>query len=156
MKDERLPHTRKPLHRQRLWVAEGEALEPRRRAQPQGCGGQSGEIPTQRSGADQHSPAGEACLLTRRGGRGLGAEARASVRSQGEDWGWRREHSLKGATAPQLAGRESGKKSGAAKEARDFFLPLCFLVHKGRGLRVPRKGTPETGASRGYQRGPQR
>ena len=30
------------------------------------------------------------------GRAGLGAEARASVRSQGEDWGWRREHSLKG------------------------------------------------------------
>ena len=30
------------------------------------------------------------------GRSGLGAEARASVRSQGEDWGWRREHSLKG------------------------------------------------------------
>ena len=27
---------------------------------------------------------------------GLGAEAPASVGSQGEDWGWRREHSLKG------------------------------------------------------------
>ena len=26
----------------------------------------------------------------------LGAEARALVGSQGEDWGWRREHSLKG------------------------------------------------------------
>ena len=92
----------------------GEASEPRRRAQPQGCGGQSGEIPAQRIGADQHSPAREACLLTRWGGRGLGAEARASVGSQGEDWGWRREHSLKGASVPRLAGRESGKKSGAA------------------------------------------
>ena len=30
------------------------------------------------------------------GWAGLGAEARASVGSQGEDWGWRREHSLKG------------------------------------------------------------
>ena len=31
------------------------------------------------------------------GRAGLGAEARASeVGSQGEDWGWRREHSLKG------------------------------------------------------------
>ena len=41
---------------------------------------------------------------------GAGAEARASeVRSQGEDWGWLREHSLKGASAPRLAGRESGK-----------------------------------------------
>ena len=45
---------------------------------------------------------------------GLGAEARASVGSQGEDWGWRHEHSLKRASATQLAGRESGKKSGAA------------------------------------------
>ena len=90
-------------------------MEPLRRAQPQGCGGQSGEIPTQRIGAEQHSPAREACLLTRRGGWGLGAEARASeVRSQGEDCGWLLEHSLKGAIAPQLAGRESGKKSGTA------------------------------------------
>ena len=39
-------------------------MEPRRRAQQQGCGGQSGEILAQRIGADQHSPAGEASLLT--------------------------------------------------------------------------------------------
>ena len=143
MKEERFPHTRKPLPGRRLWVAEGEASEPRRRAQPQGCGGQSGEIPTQRISADQHSPAREACLLTRRGGRGLGAEARASVGSRGEDWGWRRKHSLKGASTPQLAGRESGKKSGPAEEARDFFLPLCFLVHEERGLRALLKGAPE-------------
>ena len=78
-----------------------------------GCRGKSGEIPAQRVSADQHSPAREACLLTRRGGWGLGAEAWASeVRSQGEDWGWLHEHSLKGAGAPQLAGRESGKKFG--------------------------------------------
>ena len=45
----------------------------------------------------------------------LGGEAQASeVGSQGEDWGWLREHSLKGARAPQLAGRESGEKSGHA------------------------------------------
>ena len=135
----------------------GEALEPWRRAQQQGCGGQSGEIPAQRTGAHQHSPAREACLLTRWGGWGLGAEARASeVRSQGEDWGWLREHSLKGASAPQLAGRDSGKKSEAAEEARDFFLSLCFLVREERGLRAPLKGAPETGVSHGYQRGPQR
>ena len=55
------------------------------------------------------------CLLTRQGGQELGAEASASdVRSQGEDWGWVREHSLKGASAPQLAGRESGEKAGTA------------------------------------------
>ena len=93
-----------------------EASQPWRRAQPQGCRGQSGEIPAQRIAADQHSPAREACLLTRRGGWGLGDEAWASeVGSQGEDWGWQREHILKGATAPQLAGRESGKNSGPTK-----------------------------------------
>ena len=132
-------------------------MEPRRRAQPQGCGGQSGEIPAWRIGTDQHSPAREACLLTRRGGRGLGAEARASeVGSQGEDWGWLHDHSLKGASAPQLAGRESGKKSAAAEEARDFFLPLLFLVREERGLRALLKGAPEMGASLDYHRGHQR
>ena len=79
MKEERFPHTRKPLCGQRLQVAEGEALEPRRRAQPQGCGGQSGEIPARRIGAEQHSPAREACLLTRRGRRGW--ELRLGLRS---------------------------------------------------------------------------
>ena len=90
-------------------------------------------------------------------GRGLGAEARASeVGSQGEDWGWLREHSLKEASASQLAGRESRKKSGATEEARDIFLPLCFLVCEERGLRAPLKGAPETGVSHGNQRRPQR
>ena len=95
MKEERFPHTRKPLRGRRLRVAEGGASEPRRRAQPQGCGGQSGEIPAQRISAKQHSsPRG---LSAHPPGRaGLGAEARASLGSQGEDWGWWREHSLKG------------------------------------------------------------
>ena len=79
MKEERFPHTRKPLRGRRLRVAEGEASEPRRRAQPQGCGGQSGEIPARRSGVEEHSPAREACLLTRRGGRGW--ELRLGLRS---------------------------------------------------------------------------
>ena len=35
--------------------------------------------------------------------------------------------------------------SGAAEEARDFFLPLCSLVLKERGLRALLKGAPETG-----------
>ena len=82
------------------------------------------------------------------------------VRSQGEDWGWWHEHSLKGASAPQLAGRASGKKSGPAGEAGDD----CFGVRAERGflLHVPTDGTaptkraPEMGASRGDQLGPQR
>ena len=56
---------------------------------------------------------------------------------------------MKGVSVPQLAQRESGKRSGTAEEARDFFLPLCFLVHKERGLRAPFKQAPETGASHG-------
>ena len=35
-------------------------------------------------------------------------------RPQGEDWDWLSEHSLKRASAPQLARRESGKISGTA------------------------------------------
>ena len=74
----------------------GGVSEPPRRAQQQGCGGQIGEILTQRIDAELHSPALEACLFTRQGRRGLGAEARASVILQGENCGWRCEHSLKG------------------------------------------------------------
>ena len=111
----------------------GGASEPRRRAQQQGCRGQSGEIPIQRITANQNSPGRNACLLTRQGRWGLRAEAWAfEVRSQGEDWGWLREHSLKVASAPQLAGRESRKKSGPAQEARDH----CFRVHR-RGDSFP-------------------
>ena len=87
MKEERYPHTRKPLRGWRLWVAEGGASEPRRRVQQQGCGGQSGEIPTQSRGADQRSPVQEACLLTCQGRRGLGAETRASSRIAGRGLG---------------------------------------------------------------------
>ena len=70
MKEERFPHTRSPFAGGDCGWQRGEASEPRRRAQPQGCGGQSGEIPARRISADQHSPARDACLLTRRGGRG--------------------------------------------------------------------------------------
>ena len=56
----------------------------------------------------------------------------------------------------RLDWRESGKNSAPAKEARDFFFPLCFLVHEERRLKAPLKGAPEMGASRGYQRGHQR
>ena len=102
--------------------------------QQQGRRGENGEIPAQRLGAEQRSPAQEAYLLTRRGRRELGAEAWASV----------------------LARRESGKKSAAAEEARDFFLPLCFVAREEKGFRAPPKRTPETGTSRGYQHGSKR
>ena len=79
MKEERFPHTRSPFAGGDCGGRRGEASEPRRRAQPQGCGGQSGEIPARRLVAEQHSPAREACLLSRRGGRGW--ELRLGLRS---------------------------------------------------------------------------
>ena len=80
------------------------------------------------------------------------------VRPQGEDWGWLHEDSLKGASAPQLARRESGEKSRTAGEARGH----CFRVHKERGFlflvptdgRALPKQAPEKGVSRGYHLGP--
>ena len=70
VKEGRFPHTRSPFVGRDCGWRRGEASEPRRRVQPQGCGGQSGEIPAQRLIAEQHSPAREACLLPRWGGRG--------------------------------------------------------------------------------------
>ena len=115
MKEERFPHTRKPLCGRRLWVVEGgsfgateESAATRvRRAKWRDSRTEDRCRPalTSPRGSSAHPP----------GRVGLGDEAPASVvRPQGEDWGWRREHSLKGASAPQLAGRESGRKSGTA------------------------------------------
>ena len=117
MKEERLPHTRKDLPGQRLqWVEVGsfgvteESTATRlwRAKRRDSCTGyQCHPALTSLRGLSAHPPG--------RAGRGLGAEAWASeVRSQGEDWGWLREHSLKVASAPQLAGRESGKRSRTA------------------------------------------
>ena len=100
-------------------------------------------------------------MLTCWGGWELGAEARASeVRPQGADWGWLSEHSLKGASAPQLAGIESGQKSGPAGEEGD----PCFGVHEKRGFipseptesRALPKQAPKIGVSPGYQLRPQK
>ena len=115
MKEERFPHTRKPLH----WWRWGEWQRGSFRAT-----GERAATGVQRAKwrdahtEDRYQPA----LTSLRGlsaylpeGWGLGAKAQASeVRPQGEDWGWLHEHSLKGASVPQLAGRESGKKSGTA------------------------------------------
>ena len=96
MKEERSPHTRKSLHGRRLRVAEGGSFGATEESAATGVRRAKRRDSRTEDWGDQHSPAQEACLLTLRGGRGLGAEARASVGSQGEDWGWRREHSLKG------------------------------------------------------------
>ena len=152
MKEEKFPHTRSPFTGRdggwaggKLWSHGGEHSN-------RGAEGKverfphRGSVPT-----STHQPE----RLVRSPGLGtwgLGAEAWAlECRSQGEDWGWLREHSLKGVSVPQLARRESGKKSGTAKEARDN----CFRMHKERGFRAPPKRAPGRGASRNYQHGHQ-
>ena len=115
MKEEKFPHTRKPLRGQRLRVAEGGSF----RATEESAATGVWRVKRRDSHTEDRcrpaltSPRG---LSAHPPGRaGLGAEARASeVGSQGEDWGWQREHSLKGASAPQLAGRDSRKMSGTA------------------------------------------
>ena len=95
MKEERFPHTRKPLRRQRLRVEEGGSFGAMEESAATGIRrAKRRDSHTE----DQCRPA----LTSPRGlsahplGRaGLGSEARAAVGSQGEDWGWRREHSLK-------------------------------------------------------------
>ena len=68
-KEERFPHTRSPFTGRDCGWRRGEASEPRRRAQPQGCGGQSGEIPAQRIGATStHQPERLVCSPAGAGG----------------------------------------------------------------------------------------
>ena len=149
MKEERFPHTRKPLRGRRLRVAEGGSFGAMEESAATGV--------WRAKRRDSRTEARRRAALTslrglsapRPGRAGAGSGGSGLVGSQGQDWGWRREHSLKGASAPQLAGRESGKKSGAAKEARDFFLTIFFLVREERGFRALLKGVPEKGASRG-------
>ena len=97
MKEERFPRTRKPLCGRRLRVVEGGSF---------GATEESAATGVQRAKRrdSRTEDRGRPALTRPRGfsahppGRaGLGAEAWASeVGSQGEDWGWRREHSLKG------------------------------------------------------------
>ena len=68
-----------------------------------------GSVPT-----STHQPEKLVCSVARTGG---GWELRLRLQRsdpKGEDWGWLREHSLKGVSAPQLARRESRKKLGTA------------------------------------------
>ena len=80
MKEETFPHTRKPLRGRRRRVAERESFSTKEESTATGVRRESGEIPAQRIRADRHSPGREACLLTRRSGRGL--ELRLGLRSE--------------------------------------------------------------------------
>ena len=110
MKQERFPHTRKPLHGQRLRVAERGSFGAMEESAATGVwrAKQRDSHTEDRCRPALTSPTGLSAYPP--GRVGLGAEAQASeVGSQGEDWGWLREHSLKGASAPQLAWREFGR-----------------------------------------------
>ena len=157
MKEERFPHIRKAIHEWRLWVAEGGNF---------GAMEQSAATGVQRA-KQRDSCTEDWCRPTLTSPRGLSAHPPGDgvwelrlwlhrLDPSERDWGWLHEHSMKGASEPQLARRESRKKSGTAEEARDFLLPLCFLVREERRLRAPLKGAPEMGANHGYQRRPQR
>ena len=96
MREERFPHTRKPLCGWRLRGVEGGSFRVTEESAATGV-----QRAKQRDSRTEDLC--RAALTSQRGlsapppGRaGLGAEARASVGLQGEDWGWRREHSLKG------------------------------------------------------------
>ena len=96
MKEERFPRTRKDLRGQRLRVAEGGSFGVTEESAATGVrrAKRRDSRTEARCRAALTSPRGSSAQPP--GRVGLGAEARASVGSQGEDWGWRREHSLKG------------------------------------------------------------
>ena len=96
MKEERFPRTRKPLRGQRLRVAEGGSFGATEESAATGVrrAKRRDSRTKDRRRPALSSPRGLSAPPPGRGG--LGAEARASVGSQGEDWGWWREHSLKG------------------------------------------------------------
>ena len=69
MKEDKFPYSRKPLHWWTWGVGRGEPSEPQRRAQQQGCRGQSREIPAQRSvPTSTHQPERLVCSPARVGG----------------------------------------------------------------------------------------
>ena len=67
---EKFPHTRKPLHGRRLRVAEGGSFRALEESAATGVRRAKRRDSRMEDRCRQHSPAREACLLTRRGGRG--------------------------------------------------------------------------------------
>ena len=156
MKEERFPQTRKPLCGWRLWVAEGGSF---------GATEESAATGVWRA-KRRDTRTEDRCRPALNSPRGSSAHPPwwAGAESWGSGFGWILGRGMglaawtqpEGVSTPQLARRESGKKSTAAEEARDFFLPLCFVEREERGFRAPPKRAPETGVSCSYQRGPQR
>ena len=119
MKEEKFPHNRKPLHWQRWGWQQGSF---RATEESTATGVQRAKQRDFRTEDQCQSVLTSLRGLSALSGWGLRAEASASeVRSQGEDWGWPREHSLKGASVPQLAGRESKKVWNWIRGKRPLF-----------------------------------
>ena len=116
MKEEKFPHSRKPLHWQRRGVAGGKLWSHGGQRSNRGAESKADRFPKRGSVPTRtHQPERLVCSPASWNKWGIEAEARVSeVRSQGEDRGWLHEHSLKGVSASQLAGREYGKKLGPA------------------------------------------
>ena len=132
MKEERFPRTRKPLHGQRLQVAEGESF---------GAAEESAATGVRRAKQrDSRTEAQRRAALTSPRGlsaqppgrAGLGAEAQTSVGSQVEDWGWLREHSLKGLVRHSWPGGSPGKGLQLPKRQKTFScLFVSWCVRRG-------------------------
>ena len=127
MKEERFPRTRKPLRGWRLRVAEGVSFGATEESTATGM----------RRAKPRDSRTEDRCqaaLTSLRGfsahplGRaGLGAEAWASVGSQGEDWGWRHEHSMKGLAHHSWLGASPGKSLQLLERQETF---SCLFVSR--------------------------
>ena len=127
MKEERFPHTRKPLRGRRLRVAEGGNF---------GATEESPATGVRRAKQRDSRTEGRPALTSPRGLSappprlaGLEAEAQASVGAQGEDWGWRREHSLEGVSAPLTEGVRG--KVWTGQRGKRLFLPSLFPGARG-------------------------
>ena len=125
MKEERFPCTRKPLCGRRLRVAEGGSFRATEESAATGVrrAKRRDSRTEARCRAALTSPRGLSAHPP--GQAGLGAEARASVGSQGEDWGWQREHSLKGLAHHSWLGGRPGKSLQLPKRQETF---SCLFV----------------------------
>ena len=129
MKEERFPHIRKPLHGQRLQVAERGSFRTTEESATTGVrrAKQRDSRTEDRCRAALTSPRGLSAHPP-----GLGAEAWASVGLQGEDWGWRREHSLKGLLCHGWPGGSPGKGLELPKRQETFScLSISWCVRRG-------------------------
>ena len=132
MKEERCPHTTKPLRGWRLRVAEGGSFGATEESAATGVrrAKRRDSRTEARRRAAHTSPRG---LSAHPPGRaGLGAEARALVGSQGEDWGWPCEHSLKGLAHHSEPKGSPGKGLQLPKRQETFsYLFVSWCARRG-------------------------